>query len=58
LVRLALGDEDGAIRDLARAVDEHAYTAIFLGTYPPFRRLHGDPRYVKVVARMGLTPGT
>ena len=58
MVRLALGDEDGAIRDLDRAVDEHAYTAIFLGTYPPFRRLHRDPRFVKILARMGLTPGT
>ena len=56
MTRLALGDEDGAIKDLERAVDERAYTAIFLGTYPPFRRLHRDPRYLKVVARMGLTP--
>ena len=58
MVRLALGDADGAIKELERAVDEHAYTAIFLGTYPPFRRLHRDPRYLKVLARMGLTAGT
>jgi tetratricopeptide (TPR) repeat protein len=57
IVMVALGDYPGALDQLDRAVEEHSFTVIFVGTYPPFRALAGDPRFQRVLATIGLPPG-
>ena len=56
IAKLALGDREGALVELERAVDERAFTAVVFDTWPPIHALEDDPRYVRLLARMGLTP--
>lgn len=55
-VTLVLGDVAGALDQLERAVDERAFTLIFLGIYPPWKALASEPRFQRLLARIGLPP--
>ena len=50
-VRIALGDMDGAIRDLERAIDTRAVEVIWLERRPAFAPLRADPRFDTLLAR-------
>jgi hypothetical protein len=39
---------------LERAADDHAFTLVFLTREPMFVALHGNPRYQKIVERVGV----
>ncbi|MGH7576931.1 MAG: tetratricopeptide repeat protein, partial [Longimicrobiales bacterium] len=53
-VQLALGDADRAIEWLERAYDQHAHSMAFLMVDPQLETLHSDPRFVQLVAKVGL----
>jgi serine/threonine-protein kinase len=50
-VRVALGDLDGAVRDLELAIDTRAVEVIWLETRPTFAALRRDPRFADLLAR-------
>jgi TolB-like protein/Flp pilus assembly protein TadD len=54
LVQLGLGDEDGVLDSLERAVDERDALLPWLKFMPCFDRLHGHPRFRAVLQRLGL----
>jgi tetratricopeptide (TPR) repeat protein len=49
-----LGDTARALDMLERAADERTFTLVFLTYYPMFLPLHGNPRYAKIVERVGV----
>lgn len=51
-----LGDTDRALESLQRAVDQRIYNVVFLGVEPAFDQVRGDPRFGKILRRIGLTP--
>ena len=53
---LALGDRDAALAHLDRAVDEHSVWIEWIKVDPTLDPLHGDPRFHRIVARLGLEP--
>jgi len=55
-VKLALGDVPGALDLLEQAADERAFSLILVGVYPPYRALVREPRYQRLLARLGLPP--
>jgi Flp pilus assembly protein TadD len=50
-VRVALGDLDGAVRDLERAIDTRAVEVMWLEQRPAFAALRRDPRFAPLLAR-------
>ena len=54
MVEIGLGDADAAFRVLDRAVEERNAWLIFLNVEPMFEPIRADPRFAKVVARVGL----
>ena len=50
----AIGDTTRALDMLERAANEHSFTLIFLGEFLWFESLHGNPRYRKIVERVGV----
>jgi serine/threonine-protein kinase len=56
MVTLALGDVNGALDLLERAMEERAFTMIFIGIYPPWRVLRNEPRFQALLAKLGLPP--
>jgi serine/threonine-protein kinase len=58
MVKLGLGDVNGALDELERGERERAFTLILVGFYPPFRALASEPRYQQLLARLGLPPPT
>jgi len=50
-VRVALGDLDGAVRDLERAIDTRAVEVIWMEQRPTFAPLRRDPRFGALIAR-------
>jgi hypothetical protein len=54
-VYAALGDTTRALDMLERAADDHAFTLVFLPYQQPiYSALHGNPRYRKIVERVGV----
>ncbi|MGZ8412255.1 MAG: tetratricopeptide repeat protein [Gemmatirosa sp.] len=53
---VALGDADAAFRWLERGLDERAAQMRTIGVAPAFDRLHADPRWARLLARMGAAP--
>jgi Flp pilus assembly protein TadD len=49
-----LGDSARALDFLERALEEHAFTLVFLMHYPQFDWLHGNPRFQRIVQRVGV----
>jgi serine/threonine-protein kinase len=56
VVRLALGDVPGALDELERGERERSFTLILMSFYPPLRALANEPRYQRLLARLGLPP--
>ena len=50
----AIGDTSRALDMLERAADDHAFSLPFLNHQPMFVALHGNPRYQKIVERVGV----
>jgi len=51
MVRTSLGDMDGAIADIERAIDTRAVELIWLDVRPAWARLRADPRFAALIAR-------
>jgi serine/threonine-protein kinase len=54
VVHAALGDRDAAIRDLEQSVLQRDISLLFLNVEPMFESLHADPRFQRIVAKLGL----
>ena len=52
---MAIGERDQALDALERCVDERADNAPFIAEFPPFRPLRGEPRFERLLGRLGLT---
>jgi TolB-like protein/lipoprotein NlpI len=52
MIRLSLGDKDGAIAALETAFDQHAPEILTLKYDPLFDDLHGDPRFESLVQKI------
>ena len=53
-IYVELGDNDRAFDWLQRAFDEHAAPLHGIGIAPRFRPLHKDPRFAKLLVKLGL----
>ena len=51
MVRAALGDLDGAVADMARAIDMRAVEVVWLQVRPAYAALRAAPQYVTLLAR-------
>ena len=51
MVRAALGDLDGAVADMARAIDERAVEVIWIDVRPAHAALRADPRFRALTTR-------
>jgi tetratricopeptide (TPR) repeat protein len=49
-----LGDPELAIDHLELLLEAHSSNTVFIGVEPSFRTLHGNPRYQRVLSRLGL----
>jgi len=56
VVDLTLGDRNAALAHLNQAVDERSVWIEWLKVDPDLDPLRGDPRFAKIVARVGLIP--
>ena len=56
VVDLVMGDRDAALAQLDQAVDERSVFVEWLKVDPDLEPLRGDPRFAKIVARVGLVP--
>ena len=52
MIRLSLGDKDGAIVALEKAFDQHAPEILTLKYDPLLEDLHGDARFDTLVERL------
>jgi tetratricopeptide (TPR) repeat protein len=55
-IHAALGDRDQALAELESAVDERAWTLFALLVEPDFDGYRSDPRFARVLNRVGLRP--
>jgi TolB-like protein/tetratricopeptide (TPR) repeat protein/tRNA A-37 threonylcarbamoyl transferase component Bud32 len=53
-VYAAVGDSARALDMLERALNEQTFTLVFLPHYPMFNAFHNNPRYRKIVERIGV----
>lgn len=51
-----LGDHDEAFSRLDSMIDQKSLWALLVGVDPAFEPLHTDPRFAKLLERIGLTP--
>jgi len=49
-----LGDADGALRQVERAIDERSEFAVWLNVHPLLARMRSDPRFRAQLKRVGL----
>jgi DNA-binding winged helix-turn-helix (wHTH) protein/TolB-like protein len=56
VIEIAMGNLDAAFTYLDRAVEERSLWIKWLKVDPDLEPLHADPRFAKVVARLGLVP--
>ena len=57
-VAVALGDNEGAFRELDRAYAEHSGILQWIAFLPEFRALHSDARFPDLVRRIGASQDT
>jgi DNA-binding winged helix-turn-helix (wHTH) protein/Flp pilus assembly protein TadD len=55
---MAIEDRAQALSALERCLDEQADNAPFIAEFPPFRPLRGEPRYDRLLVRLGLAAPT
>ena len=55
-VHVVLEEYEDAMRELARAYDEHSSSLHFVGIAPEFAPLRSDKRFVSIVKEIGLDP--
>jgi adenylate cyclase len=55
-VHVVLEEYEDAIRELARAYDEHSSSLHFIGIAPEFAPLRSDKRFTSIVKEIGLEP--
>jgi TolB-like protein/lipopolysaccharide biosynthesis regulator YciM len=55
-VHVVLQEHEEAMRELARAYDEHSSSLHFIGIAPEFAPLRQDKRFVSIVKKIGLEP--
>jgi adenylate cyclase len=55
-VYVLLEEHEDAMRELARAYDEHSSSLHFMGIAPEFASLRPDKRFVSIVKKIGLDP--
>jgi len=55
-VHVVLQEHEEAMRELARAYDEHSSSLHFIGIAPEFAPLRPDKRFVSIVNQIGLEP--
>src|SRR6184192_4258797 len=55
-VHVVLEEYEDAIRELARAYDEHSSSLHFIGIAPEFAPLRSDKRFISIVKEIGLEP--
>ena len=55
-VHVVLKEYEDAMRELARAYDEHSSSLHFIGIAPEFAALRPDQRFVSIVKKIGLEP--
>ena len=51
---MAIGERDQALDALERCVDERGDNAPFIAEFPPFRPLRGEPRFDRLLQKLGL----
>ena len=51
---MAISERTHALDALERCVDERADNAPYIAAFPPFRPLRGEPRFERLLARLGL----
>ena len=56
VVYIGLNRKDDAFRWLDKALDERCEYLVYLGTEPLADPLRGDPRFTKLLSRIGLDP--
>jgi hypothetical protein len=54
-VSVALGDNEGAFRELERAYAEHSGVLQWIAFLPEFRALHSDARFPNLLQRIGVS---
>jgi serine/threonine-protein kinase len=54
-VYVALGDKEGAFRELERAYAEHSGVLQWIAFLPEFRAVHSDPRFPNLLQRIGAS---
>jgi hypothetical protein len=52
---MVIDERTQALDALQRCVEEHAENAPFIGQYPPFRPLAGEPRFERLLGGLGFT---
>jgi TolB-like protein/Flp pilus assembly protein TadD len=57
LVQAALGDRDGAFESLRQSAEEGSYVLFFAKVSPIFDDLRDDPRFAKLLGKIGLKGG-
>jgi serine/threonine-protein kinase len=57
-VFVALGDKEGAFRELERAYAEHSGVLQWIAFLPEFRALHSDARFPQFLQRIGVSHGS
>jgi hypothetical protein len=55
-VHVVSEEYEDAIRELARAYDEHSSSLHFIGIAPEFAPLRPDKRFTSIVKKIGLEP--
>jgi adenylate cyclase len=55
-VHVELHDHEDALRELARAYNEHSSSLHFIGIAPEFAPLRSDKRFISIVKKIGLEP--
>jgi len=55
-VHVVLEDHEEAMRELARAYDEHSSSLHFIGIAPEFGPLREDKRFISIAKKIGLEP--
>jgi predicted Zn-dependent protease len=58
VIYTGLNQKDDAFRWLDKAYEERCEYLVYLGTEPLADPLRGDPRFPRLLSRIGLRPGT